>query len=145
MNQLFTNRTINTLNFRIGDELFSFNIKTLLVINENQLESEATSAPAMFGYLSVIKSKLSRKVSDLELEIKTLFSDIYLEAKEDPTQSRVTDAQAEAIAYSDKGLIELSESLNEAKEQLNLVWGLVEAFKLKVNLIQTISANMRSV
>jgi hypothetical protein len=99
----------------------------------------------MFGYLSVIKSKLSRKVSDLELEIKTLFSDIYLEAKEDPTQSRVTDAQAEAIAYSDKGLIELSESLNEAKEQLNLVWGLVEAFKLKVNLIQTISANMRSV
>jgi hypothetical protein len=144
MKQFFEHKLLNQVNLEVGNEIFSINIKSMLLIDENNLSEQSEKAAAIHGYLSILKAKLSRKCSDLELELNVLFSELFLITKEDDSFSRVSDKHAESSAFEDKRHITKARELNQAKEQFHIISGLVESFKLKINLIQTISANLRN-
>lgn len=143
MKQFLSHKQLNSINLEVGNEVFSIDIKSMLIIDENKIIEQASSAAAMHGYLSVLKAKLSRKCSDIELELNVLFAELFLITKEDDSVSRVSDKHAESSAYDDKQYIAKAKELHKAKEQFTIIAGLVESFKLKINLMQTISANLR--
>ena len=144
MRQLQESKNLNRLHIFVGDELFKFNIKSLLSIDENSLDDEAEETIANFGYLSILKAKVGRKLSDLQLQAESTYNRNFNICKDDSDMVKVSDKFAEAQAKDDKEYLELMEQVNQAKEQFYTLMGLVEALRLKVNVIQTISANMRT-
>jgi hypothetical protein len=135
-------KIINKISISVGDETFVINVGVLLHIDENNIENEAESTLANFGYFSTLKAKLGRVVSDIQLQVTSLYSELFLDLKRDE-ESRISDRYAESYANNDEDYQELVASLNKAKEHLNIITGIAEALKLKINVIQTISANLR--
>lgn len=135
-------KIINKISISVGDETFVINVGVLLHIDENNIENEAESTLANFGYFSTLKAKLGRVVSDIQLQATSLYSELFLDLKRDE-ESRISDRYAESYANNDEDYQELIASLNKAKEHLNIITGIAEALKLKINVIQTISANLR--
>lgn len=135
-------KIINKISISVGDETFVINVGVLLHIDENNIENEAESTLANFGYFSTLKAKLGRVVSDIQLQVTSLYSELFLDLKRDE-ESRISDRYAESYANNDEDYQELIASLNKAKEHLNIITGIAEALKLKINVIQTISANLR--
>lgn len=145
MNSLAKSKTVNNINIRVGDEVFRFNVGKLLHIDENKIEDEGELSIANFGYFSILKAKVGRRVSDLQLKANTLLSNNFNLAKEDEvTVGRVSDKYAEQQAFEDPEYVSLLEQINQAREQFYILSSIVEALKLKVNIIQTISANQRN-
>jgi hypothetical protein len=137
-------KTLNKINLSVGDEVFVIQLGILLHINENTIEDEAESTLANYGYFATLKAKLSRVVSDTQLQVDSMYSELFLELKKEEEQgSRVSDRHAEAFARDDEDFQDLMESLNKAKEQYQVISGATKSLELKLNIIQTISANQR--
>lgn len=137
-------KVLNKVNVSVGGEVFSINVRALLAIDENNIEEAGESTVANFGYFSTLKAKLQRAVSDTQLSADVCYSDLFLEKKaEEDSGGRVSDRYAEAYARVDEDYQDYQEQLHKLREHLAIISGIVESLKLKINVIQTISANLR--
>lgn len=138
-------KPLDDLNIKFGKEEFKFSIKEMLTIDENQLVASIESTPTVYGYLSVLKSKIARQLADTEIKYRKQYGDKYLILKEDPTWDKApTEKHLESTLNSDEELSKLKGKIAELASNVSLLDGLLEALKQKVSLIQTLSANLRS-
>ena len=135
----------NIIQFQHGKEKFSIDFKKELTIDEDQLIEDLESAAANYGYYAILKAKVGRHLSDLELQKQKQYSEVFLVTKEDPDSSRPpSDKHADATAFESERFIDLCEEVNEVKETHEMLWGLLKSYEFKINLMQTLSANNRN-
>jgi len=125
---------------------FPLRIKELLSIDENDLMNALQNSPTMYGYIAVLRAKLVRNLSDLELKYKREYSEKYILLKEDPNWDKnPTEKHLESLLLMDDALISLKKSIISLTESINIIEGLLEGLKQKTILMQTLSANLRNI
>jgi hypothetical protein len=138
-----TSKTLDILKFSLGKETFSISVKELLSIDEENLDQEAVDVVNFHGHVGMIKARLGRKLSDLEMQQRNLSASIWLDAKEDKSLARPSNEFCNNIVEEDTSYIEITKKVSEAKEQFFAVSSLLESMKLKASIIQTLAANNR--
>lgn len=131
--------------FKLGKDSFTIDFKKELTIDEDNLYDHLESAAANLAYYAVLKAKLTRHLNDLELHKQKMFGELFLITKEDDTLGRTpSDKHSESAAYENSDYIDLCEEVNEAREKVDMLWGLNKAYEYKIKLMQTMSADNRN-
>ena len=138
-------KSLDLIVLKFGKEEFNLSVKELLTIDENKLISSIETTPTLYGYLSVLRSKIARQLADTEIKYRSQYGEKYLIIKEDPTWDKApTEKHVESMLYSDKDLMSLKSKIVELNSNVSMLEGLLESLKQKVSLIQTLSANLRN-
>ena len=129
-----------------GNEKFSFNLNTELSINESRINREAQEQPSAYAFLNMLHKKLIRSYKEAEKKMEKKHAQLFLKFKgeKDPDSGRQTANEvAKAKVIKDQAYDDLWEEFIEAEHQAMVIEVCVKAFEQRVNLIQTLSANLR--
>jgi hypothetical protein len=129
-----------------GDEEFSFNLYEELSIEEDRINSEAQLQPSSYAFLNMLYKKLFRLNKQMEQRLEKKYKRLFLKYKKDKDplsgKSMANDV-AEAMTVVDREYQELLAECLEVEGQLMTIEVCVKGFEQRVNLIQTLSANLR--
>lgn len=141
-------RLINTLEeskwmrykLEIEGEILKVDLQKELLIDEDELTQEVMAHPRVYGFLTRIHKVLVRDAKRAELERKkTKATRIdYL-----VSQGQSVSGAREAVE-KDKKYVVCVEKLITAEYKRDTMEGILESFKHRKDLIQTLSANLRS-
>ena len=138
--------TINIIRIHIGDEKIVINLSKELMIDEDNLDAEISRAPAYYSYLSSLYSKVLRKKLDLTVEKDKSYAEAFTYLKSqinDDTGRPYNDDMAKNEALTDPRYLDICGKLNLETEKSNILYSATKAYEFKINLLQTISANIR--
>jgi len=134
------------IKIKYGEEIFKFNLKEELEINEDKINSELKEQPSIYGFLTLLHKKLIRLKEEAELEKDSLYSSEYIKWKDSINKSTNK-------VYSDdyckhKALSNLKYKLSykkfiKANEIASILGSCVKSFEQRKDMIQTMSANLR--
>lgn len=147
INRFAAKSKLMEISITYGNEVFSFNLNEELQISEERLQREITEQPSSFAFLSMLHKKLLKSAKDLEMKMKAVRAQQYLNWKQDinPDTGRpYSDDQADAYAEVSKKYREALSIYLNALDQVNTIETAVKSFEMRSNLIQTLSANSRS-
>jgi hypothetical protein len=129
-----------------GDEKFSFNLYEELVIDEDKINSEAQSQPSSYAFLNMLYKKLFRLHKQSEYKLEKKYKKLFLRYKKDkdPLSGKsMANDMVEAMVVVNPEYQEILAEHLELEGQLMAIEVCVKGFEQRVNLIQTLSANIR--
>jgi len=132
--------------FSYGDEEYSFNLFSELVVNENVINKEIKEQPSSYAFLGMLHKKLIRIAKDKERQAEKIWSGLYIMNKEkldDLTGRPTTNELAKEKATYAKKYQEAIKAQIAAEHNAGVIEVCVKSFEQRSNLIQTLSANIR--
>lgn len=137
---------IPILTIRIGTEKFKINTRKELEINQNDVNHEILVHPKIYGFLGLTYSRLKGIYEELESEKKHISAKLYLKYKGSTVNGRpLSDDVAKAKVEVNEDYRNIIGRLLHIKSQLTQMEVILDAFKQKKELIQTLSSNQRSI
>ena len=140
------NSVIMDILITYGKEEFDFNLSTELVIDENRINHEAQVQPSSYAFLNMLYKKLIRASKEAEKKVNKKEAELFIKYKKqtDSTTGRKNaNETCRAMILVNQAYIMLQEEFIEAEHQASVIEVCVKAFEQRVNLIQTLSANLR--
>ena len=129
-----------------GDEEFSFNLYEELVIDEDKINAEAQSQPSSYEFLNMLYKKLFRLYKQSEYKLEKKYKKLFLRYKKDKdalSGKAMANDMVEAMVVVNPEYQEMLAEHLELESQLMAIEVCVKGFEQRVNLIQTLSANIR--
>lgn len=133
------------VNISYGKEDFSFNLNAELAIDENIINREVKEQPSSYAFLNMLYKKLIRAFKEAEKKMERKYSQLFLKYKQEKEDSgrSLNNDSVKAKINIDPVYNELWNEFIEAEHQAMVLEVCVKAFEQRVNLIQTLSANLR--
>jgi len=133
------------VNISYGKEDFSFNLNAELAIDENIINREVKEQPSSYAFLNMLYKKLIRAFKEAEKKMERKHSQLFLKYKQEKEDSgrSLNNDSVKAKINIDPVYNELWNEFIEAEHQAMVLEVCVKAFEQRVNLIQTLSANIR--
>ena len=129
-----------------GEELFTFNLNSEVLVDENRINKEIQEQPSAYAFLGMLHKKLIRKAQDKKREMEKAYANMFIKFKKeiDTTTGRPTanDLVKEKV-ISSKRYIDAEEEYYDALHESDIIEVCVRAFEQRQALIQTLSANIR--
>jgi hypothetical protein len=136
--------SLDKITIRQGKEKFTFSLQEELKIDENTINEDLEAVPRIYGYLSVLRAKVTRNLSDKQLEYRRLYADLYGIAKgEDVNGKAPTEEHTKQMIMENVELQDTKEQIIGLEHDVAILEGVLEALRFKVSLMQTLSANHR--
>lgn len=129
-----------------GDEEFSFNLYEELVIDEEKINAEAQSQPSSYAFLNMLYKKLFRLYKQSEYKLEKKYKKLFLRYKKDKdalSGKAMANDMVEAMVVVNPEYQEMLAEHLELESQIMAIEVCVKGFEQRVNLIQTLSANIR--
>jgi len=140
----YKNRAINTIKIKYGDEQINFNIFEELKISEVIINREIKEQPSYYAFLLLVQKHLLTRFEKLKQKRKQIYGRLYLKAKERQNQGRpYNDEMCKAWVESHKAYVRVTDDCIEARDHADKVYAVVEGFRQRGNLLQTLSSNNR--
>lgn len=134
------------INISYGNEDFSFNLNHELVIDENKINYEAKVQPSAYAFLGMLHKKLIRAAKEAEKRKDKKEAQLFIKykgEKDEDTGKKNANETARARVLMNPAYDALWEEFIEADHQAQVIEVCVKSFEQRVNLIQTLSANIR--
>jgi len=134
------------INISYGKEEFSFNLNNELVIEENRINYEAQVQPSSYAFLNMLYKKLLRSMKEIEKRMEKKEAQLFIKYKgerDEDTGKKNANETARAKVLMNPAYTAVQEEFMEAEHQAMVIEVCVKAFEQRVNLIQTLSANLR--
>ena len=134
------------INISYGKEDFSFNLSTELAIDEERINHEAQVQPSSYAFLNMLHKKLIRASKEAEKKLEKKHAQLFLKYKQEKdsdTHRSLSNDAAKAKILHNPAYDQLWDDFIEAEHQATVLEVCVKAFEQRVNLIQTLSANLR--
>jgi hypothetical protein len=145
--ELYANSSkLMNIQISYGDEDFHFNLADELVINENKINHEAQVQPSSYAFLNMLYKKLIRGMKEVEKKMEKKEAELFIKYKgqiDETTGKKNANETARARVLVNPVYISLQEDFIEAEHQAMIIEVCVKSFEQRVNLIQTLSANLR--
>ena len=143
--QYATRSNLMDINVSYGKEDFSFNLSGELAIDENIINREVKEQPSSYAFLNMLYKKLIRAFKEAEKKMERKYSQLFLKYKQEKEDSgrSLNNDSVKAKINIDPVYNELWNEFIEAEHQAMVLEVCVKAFEQRVNLIQTLSANLR--
>jgi hypothetical protein len=136
--------SLDKITIRQGKEKFTFSLQEELKIDENTLNEDLEAVPRIYGYLSVLRAKVTRNLSDKQLEYRRLYAELYGIAKEEDVNGKApTEEHTKQMIMQNNEVQELKDLIIGLEHDVSILEGVLEALRFKVSLMQTLSANHR--
>lgn len=140
------NSKIMEISISYGDDKFSFNLNSEILVDENRINEEIKEQPSAYSFLGMLHVKLERIKDDRKKEMEKAYSSTYIKYKSqinEQTQRPFSDDLAKEKAINSVKYQKAVLSYNKAKEDAGIIGHCVKAFEQRYALIQTLSANIR--
>lgn len=139
----------NLMNITIkyGEEKFNFNLYEETKINQDKITKEAIDQPSSYAFLALLQKRLDKKIADIETSCKRRYAEVYTNLKRvinEDTGRPNADEYCKEKTLLDPQYQELEDKLNKVRGDLGIIEACVKTFEQRQFLIQTISANTRS-
>lgn len=131
-----------------GESVYDLMQALKLDLTANELDAAMRTQPEMFCYCGLLKIQAQKKYNEYKSELSVIEANLYKRAKNDLTitGSKITEAFIDSyiktefiIAYR-----EAYNKLYELEKELKLLEVGVEAFRMRANMLQSISALRRT-
>lgn len=136
---------INIIDVTYGGKRFRFNIWQEVKITEANVEAEIKGQSSRYAFVFVLHKKLLARFEELKQERKALYGSLLSKAK-----SRVqkngrpfTDDAAKGWVDNQGLYRQITKKTIKAREDADVLLGVVRAFEQRKDLIQTLSSNLR--
>lgn len=129
-----------------GGDRVKFNLYEELKINEKQINEEIINQPTYYAFLAVLAVKLNKRVNDLEKELNKLYSELFLEFKDElnpQTHKPHNNDTVEALINTDEEYQKMQNTYHKAIEDKQLLEVCVKAYEQRAHLLQSLNANVR--
>ena len=129
-----------------GEEEFSFNLNSEVVIDENRINAEIMDQPSAYAFLGLLHKKLIRVTLDKKREMEKTYSSKYIEYKgmtEESTGRPTANELAKEKAIASGTYQRSIKDYHRAKHEMEILETCVSSFEQRTSLIQTLSANIR--
>lgn len=123
-----------------GDEVVKINLSKELLIDEDRITKEVMEHPRIFGYLTRVHKFLVKEAKNADLKRKKVRAIVLEKLVEEG--NAVT--RAREIIDRDPRYLKAAKGAIEAEYKMDTLAGILEAFKHRKDLIQTLSATLRS-
>jgi len=144
--QYATRSNLMDINVSYGKEDFSFNLNEELVIDENKINHEAQVQASSYAFLNMLYKKLLRAYKEAQKKMERKEAELFIKykgEKDESTGKTNANETARMKVLRNPAYDDLYDQFIEAEHQAMIVEVCVKAFEQRVNLIQTLSANLR--
>lgn len=124
----------------VGNEKVKVNLNKELIIDEDELTKEVMEHPRILGFLTRVKADLIKEAKRADLNRKR----IKAKRIDAIIQNGSSISGAKEKVESDKRYIVAVKEAIEAEYNRDTLEGILESFRHRKDLIQTLSANVRS-
>lgn len=141
-----TRSKLMEISISYGNENFTFNLNEELVIDENKINQEAQMQPSSYAFLNMLYKKLMRSSEAAENRLDKKYSELFIKFKGERDQDsgrQIANETVKAKILTQPSYISLQEKFLEISHQAMILEVCVKSFEQRVNLIQTLSANLR--
>lgn len=142
--ELATSRAFK-FSVKLNDKMVEIDLLQDIDVDYDNLEHQMERTPAQYVYWSTMFSELKLRVNVLERKIKARRGVLTDQVIEDYAQRgiKLTDKQHAAILEKDAELNKLEESSLCIQQNMGKLFGMVEAIKLKSEMIRSLSGFKR--
>jgi len=124
---------------QIGGETIKINLAQELVIDEDGLNDEAKIQPRIFAFLSRIHKRLVREAKLAEVDKRKVKA-----TRIEQLEKELSTTAAKAKVEGDRKYLQALRIQIEWEYKADTLESILESFKQRANMIQTISANVRN-
>jgi bisphosphoglycerate-dependent phosphoglycerate mutase len=130
----------NDITLKVNGKVLKIDIDKEFSVSQESLER----TPAKYGYLVALQYKLLKAVNKARRAKEEYYSNQFLLIKEDYDGSRPpSDEATKQEILTDKKYKPLLEAYQEADANYSMVTGLIEAYRSRIDILRTLSANRR--
>jgi hypothetical protein len=142
----YSKSKINIISIQYGEEKITINVAREAKIDSNNIEDEIKRQPSNYGFLFMLHKRLLTEFEHLKLRRKSIFGELLAAAKRRTNSSGrpLSDNDAKAWVESNKKYIRISERCINKRDEADQVLGAVRALEQKKDLLQSLSANLRT-
>lgn len=126
----------------LGGETIKIDLNKELKIDPDGLNEEAMIQPQIYAYLGTIHSRLVREAKAADENRKAVRARRTEEIK---TSESISASAAEKTVYSDNAYMEAAKALRNWEYKRDCLEKMLDSFKQRASMMQTISANVRQI
>lgn len=131
---------------KYNGETISFNLYDELAIDSNTFIRELTEQPQLYGFLSIVCTKLGKVKDDLEIRKDKIYGRIFYQAKaEQQVNGRpINDEMAKAFTMESDEYTQAAEEFNQAKEDYLTLLSCTRSFEQRASTLQSINSRTKN-
>lgn len=123
---------------QVGDEIVKVNLYKELEIDEDNLNEAMANHPRILAFLGRVHAEMLKKVKLLEITRKEKKSERIMKLAES-----ISITQAREQVDSDEEYVKITKKLISLEHKRDELERILEAFRHRKDLLQTLSANIR--
>ena len=120
-------------------------ILSMLEINEDNLSAEYTRQAALFAWVAAEAAAAERDHANAAVNKDTTYAELDFKCREWASNNgqKTTEAEIKAMIQADDSYIAAVSTLNDAEYVMNIMKALVQAMRIRADMLVSLGANMR--